>query len=98
VRASDGLEPALLVSASGGESLEILPWPWDTKVELDPHERAIILVRGCHMVMRYMPSGREITLDRSLDFPRWSPDGQTIVATEPCMNPSIHGMSFAARS
>jgi Tol biopolymer transport system component len=27
------------VSASGGESLEILPWSWDSKVELDPHFR-----------------------------------------------------------
>jgi Tol biopolymer transport system component/DNA-binding winged helix-turn-helix (wHTH) protein len=70
------------VAASGGESLEILPWAWDTKVELDPHERALVFVRDRHVIIRHMHNGREITLDRSVDFPRWSPDGQTIFGTE----------------
>jgi len=70
------------VAASGGESLEILPWAWDTNVELDPHERALVFMRDRHVVIRHMHNGQEITLDRSLDFPRWSRDGQTVFGTE----------------
>jgi hypothetical protein len=37
-----------------------------------------------------MQSAREITLDRSLNFPRWSPDGQTIFATETVRDESFN--------
>jgi Tol biopolymer transport system component/DNA-binding winged helix-turn-helix (wHTH) protein len=70
------------VSSRGGDSTEVLPWTWDTRVELDPREQAIAFVRSRQVVIRQLRSGREAALDRSLHDARWSPDGQTIFATE----------------
>jgi Tol biopolymer transport system component len=79
VRPKDSLRK---VSSRGGESTEVLPWTWDTWVELDPREEAIIFVRGRQVVIRQLQSGREMTIDRPLENARWSPDGQMIFATE----------------
>jgi hypothetical protein len=70
------------VSSHGGDSSEVLPWAWDTRVELDPREEAIVFARGRQVVIRQLQSGREMTMDRPLHDARWSPDGQVIYATE----------------
>jgi Tol biopolymer transport system component len=70
------------VSTTGGDSTEVLPWTWDTRVELDPREQAIAFVRGRQVVIRQLLSGREAVLDRPLHDARWAPDGQMIFATE----------------
>jgi Tol biopolymer transport system component/DNA-binding winged helix-turn-helix (wHTH) protein len=70
------------VSARGGDSTEVMPWAWDTRVELDPREQAIVFVRGRQTVIRQLQSGRETTLDHPLTMARWSTDGQMILGTE----------------
>ena len=79
VRPTDSLRR---VSLRGEDSTEMLPWGWDAYVELDPREQAIVFVRGRQVLVRQLQGGREMALDRPLNFPRWSPDGQTIFATE----------------
>jgi Tol biopolymer transport system component/DNA-binding winged helix-turn-helix (wHTH) protein len=70
------------VSSHGGDSSEVLPWAWGTRVELDPREQAIVFARGRQVVIRQLHSGHETTIDRPLSEARWSPDGQLIYATE----------------
>jgi Tol biopolymer transport system component/DNA-binding winged helix-turn-helix (wHTH) protein len=79
VRPKDSLRR---VSSHGGDSSEVLPWAWDTRVELDPREEAIVFARGRQVVIRQLQSGREMTMNRPLHDARWSPDGQVIYATE----------------
>ena len=70
------------VPVVGGDSTEVGPWPWDAWVELDPQERAIVYRKANATILRWMGSGLERTLSRTISRPRWSPDGQTIVGTE----------------
>ena len=60
----------------------MLPWAWDTHVELDPREQAIVFARGRQVLVRQLQGGREMPLNRPLNIPRWSSDGQMIFATE----------------
>jgi WD40-like Beta Propeller Repeat len=66
----------------GGDSTEVGQWPWDAWVELDPQERAIVYQRANATLVRWLASGLETKLARTIGRPRWSPDGQTIFGTE----------------
>jgi Tol biopolymer transport system component len=70
------------VAVVGGDSTEIGQWSWDAWVELDPQERAIVYQKGNATVVRWLGSDLEKKLPRSIDRPRWSPDGKTIFGTE----------------
>lgn len=70
------------VAAVGGDSTEVGSWPWDAWVELDPQERAMVYQKGNATVVRSLGSDLEKKLSRSIDRPRWSPDGETIFGTE----------------
>jgi Tol biopolymer transport system component/DNA-binding winged helix-turn-helix (wHTH) protein len=70
------------VPAEGGDSTEAGPWSWDAWVELDPREQAIVYQKGNTTVVRWLASGHETQLARTIDRPRWSPDGRTIFGTE----------------
>ena len=66
----------------GGDSTEVGQWQWDAWVELDPTARAIVYQTANATRVRWMGSGLDTKLARTISRPRWSPDGQTIVGSE----------------
>jgi Tol biopolymer transport system component/DNA-binding winged helix-turn-helix (wHTH) protein len=70
------------IPVTGGDSTEVGRWQWDAWVELDPTARAIAYQAANATRVRWMGSGLETKLARTISRPRWLPDGQTIVGTE----------------
>jgi Tol biopolymer transport system component/DNA-binding winged helix-turn-helix (wHTH) protein len=70
------------VAADGGESTEVGQWPWDAWVEFNPQQQAIVYQRANATFVRWLGSGQERKLTRTIGRPRWSSDGQAIFGTE----------------
>ena len=70
------------VGTDGESSTEVGQWPWDAWVELNPQERAIVYQKSNATFVRWLGSGQERQLARTIGRPRWSSDGQAIFGTE----------------